>query len=127
MQKQQDRFSIKKRFKSFGYAFQGIVEAARSQHNLWIHIVAAFLVIITGFVINISTAEWLFLIFAIGFVLTAELFNSAIERFVDLVSPEKNEIAGSIKDIAAGAVLVAAITAAIIGLLIFVPRINNLI
>lgn len=85
------------------------------------------LVIFFSFLLQISTLEWLIVIFCIGLVLTAEIFNSAIEVLTDIVSPESNPRAGLVKDMAAGAVLIAAITSAIIGLIIFVPKLLNLL
>ena len=125
--KSKNNFSIRRRLSSFRYAFHGIFQAVRSQHNMWIHIFATAVVIVAAILLNIGFTEWLFVIFAIGFVLGAELFNSAIETLVDLVSPGENQKAGMIKDIAAGAVLIAAITAAVIGMMIFVPRIIDLL
>lgn len=127
MKEKDQNFSLRKSIKSFSYAINGIMVAIRTQHNLWIQIAVAIFVIVGGFFFDVSTAEWLFLVFAIGFVISAEIFNTAIEYLVDLVSPEQNPLAGRVKDLAAGAVLIAAITAAIIGLLIFVPRIMNLL
>lgn len=85
------------------------------------------LVIFFSFLLQISNLEWLIVIFCIGLVLTAEIFNSAIEVLTDIVSPESNPRAGLVKDMAAGAVLIAAITSAIIGLIIFVPKLLNLL
>ncbi len=117
------KFSFKKRKNSFVYAFRGIVYTIATQHNMWIHLFAAVLVVIFGFVLKVSFIEWLLLILAIGLVLSAEIFNSSVELLTDLVSPEINPKAGLVKDMAAGAVLVAAITSAVIGLLIFAPKI----
>lgn len=116
------KFSIKARLKSFGYAFHGIFYCLKTQHNFWIHLVAAAVVVSLGFLFDVSKAEWLFLIFAFGMVLSLEIVNTAIEFLVDLLSPEHQKIAGLAKDLAAGAVLIGAITAAIIGLMIFVPK-----
>lgn len=113
---------MKRRIRSFLYAFRGIYFLFREQPNAWIHLVAAIGVIIAGFLCHLSTIEWGLVIFAIGLVFSAELFNSAIEGIVNKVSPEFNPLAGKIKDLAAGAVLVAAITAAIIGVVIFLPK-----
>ncbi len=115
------RFSIVDRFRSFKFAFKGIVVFIRDTHNAWIHLLAAVLVVSMGFYFSISSNEWLALVIVIGFVLVTEAINSAIELLVDLVSPDFNEKAGRIKDIAAGAVLLAAITAMVVGLIIFVP------
>ena len=79
-----------------------------------------------GIFFGITKAEWLAVIICIGMVITAELFNSAIERLVDMVSPQWQSIAGEVKDIAAGAVLVTAIAAAIVGLIVFVPYLLNI-
>lgn len=86
-----------------------------------------FLVIVFGFFLRINTVEWLLLIFCFGFVLTAEVFNSVVEVLTDIASPEKNSKAGLVKDMAAGGVLISAITAAIIGLIIFIPKLYNLL
>lgn len=121
------RFSMAKRIKSFRYAFKGLLTVMKFQHNFWIHCVSALLVVLLGFLLKISLAEWLFIVVAIGFVLSAEVFNSAIEELVNLVSPDFNKRAGLIKDMAAGAVLIAAISAAVIGLIIFIPHIIELL
>ena len=121
-----DKFSIAKRIKSFAFAFRGIFKAFRTEHNLWIQSSIAIVVIIFGFYFQIPSNEWILVIIAIGMVLMAELFNTAIESLVDLVSPEYDEMAGFAKDVAAGAVLVAAIAAAVIGAIIFTPYLLSL-
>ncbi len=105
-------------FKSFGYAFKGI-KMALSQRNLKIHVACAFIVIALGFFFQITTIEWCMIDLCIGFVIALEIINTAIEYVVDLVSPQFNELAGKIKDIAAGAVLVVSISALLCGILIF--------
>ena len=119
-------FRIIDRAKSFGYAFKGIGYALKTQHNIWIHCILTVVVVAFGFWLNVNQTEWILFVFAIGFVLVSELFNTAIEVLVDLVSPEQNPKAGLIKDIAAGAVLLSAITAALIGLILFIPKIIHL-
>ena len=114
---------ITNRVKSFVFAFRGIYIAGKSGVNIRIQLFIGLLVVIAGFVFEISKTEWLFATFAMGMVLSAEIFNTAIEKLVDLVSPDYNSEAGKIKDLAAGAVLLAAICAAIIGLIIFIPKI----
>lgn len=109
-------------FRGFGYAWRGIVLGFRTQRNLQVHAAMAILAICMGFWLKVSLTEWCFIAFAIGLVISAELFNTAIEHLVDLVSPEWNEKAGKIKDIAAGAVLVCAIAALTVGLIIFLPK-----
>ncbi len=83
--------------------------------------IAAMAVIIAGIVLGITRTEWIMVVMCIGTVIAAELFNTAIEKLVDLVSPERHPVAGRVKDIAAGAVLICAVAAAIIGLIIFIP------
>ena len=114
-------YSFKKQLKSFSFAWKGILTCAGHEQNITFHLLVAILVIAAGLLFNITHVEWMVVMLCIGTVITAELFNSAIERLVDLVSPEWNKIAGEVKDIAAGAVLVTAITAAIIGLIVFLP------
>lgn len=109
------------------FAFRGIVFLLRTQTNARIHLAAAVVVIGAGFGFEITRAEWLAVIAAIGLVWTAEGLNTAIEALVDLVSPEQHPLAGRAKDVAAGAVLLAAIAAAVIGLLVFGPRLLALL
>lgn len=120
-----EKFSVKKRAKSFTYAFKGI-KLLMKQHNAWIHLAATIVVIAAGFYLKLSRDSWLAVIIAIGMVWSAEAFNTALEHLVNLVSPEQNETAGKVKDIAAGAVLIAAIAAAIIGCVVFIPEIISL-
>jgi diacylglycerol kinase (ATP) len=115
-------FSIRKRFRSFVYAFRGLKIMLINEHNAWIHSIVAIIVIVLGFVYQVSLTEWCLLVFSMGLVLTAEALNSSVEELTDLVSPGINEKAGRAKDIGAGAVLIASITAAIIGLIIFIPK-----
>lgn len=95
----------------------------RTQHNAWIHLAAALLVIFAGFYFSISEIEWIAVTLAIGFVFSAEAFNTSIEWLVDKISPEYDPVAGKIKDVAAGAVLIAAIAAAVTGIIVFYPKI----
>ena len=113
---------MKKRIRSFGYALKGINTVFGKEANMNIHLIMTVLVVICGFLFSISITEWMLCIVCFSVVISLEMMNSAIENLVDLVSPEKNNLAGKAKDIAAGAVLVAAICAAIVGLLIFVPK-----
>ena len=113
---------MKSRIKSFGYAGRGIKAVLTSEINMKIHLVMALLVIICGIFFKISINEWLICLLCFGMVMSAEIMNTAIETVVDLVSPGKNKLAGKAKDAAAGAVLVAAIFAAIAGLIIFIPK-----
>ncbi len=109
--------------KSFGYAFSGLGYAFKSQLNFKVHILILIVVGTGGYWLKLSVGEWLWVIVAAGIVLIAELLNTAIEVLVDLVSPAIHPKAKIIKDVAAAAVLIAAVTAVLIGLLIFVPKI----
>lgn len=112
---------LKKRIKSFGYAFKGIASLIRKEHNAWIHCIAIVVVTLAGFYFGITPTEWCIVTICFGLVLAAEGFNTAIERLVDLVSPEYHPIAGDVKDVAAGAVLICAICASIAGCIVFLP------
>lgn len=112
-----------KQAQRFLNAFRGIYVVKQSTRHFSFHIFVALLVIILGFYFKISGLEWISLIFAIGFVLVAEAFNTAIEIDIDLTSPEYHPYAKDTKDVAAGAVLLATITAVCVGLIVFLPRI----
>lgn len=112
---------LRKRIKSFGYAFKGIASLLKREHNAWIHCIAIVVVTLAGLHFGITRTEWCIVCLCFGMVLAAEGFNTAIERLVDLVSPDFHPVAGDVKDVAAGAVLICAIVAAIIGLIIFIP------
>lgn len=118
---------MKKLIRSFGYAFKGIGYAAKTQLNFRVHLVATVVACFLGYALNIAINEWLWLILCVALVLTAELFNTAIEFLTDLVSPGYNELAGHVKDISAGAVLVTAFFALITGAIIFLPKLQLLI
>ncbi|MCC8170443.1 MAG: diacylglycerol kinase family protein [Parabacteroides sp.] len=121
------RFSLRKRLKSFVYAFRGIGLLVRHEHNARIHSVAAAAAVTAGFVLRITPVEWTVIVLVIGAVLAAEAFNSALEALCDFVSPGYHESIKKAKDLAAGAVLLVAIAAAIIGAVIFLPRILTLL
>ena len=116
---------LKKRINSFGYAFKGIFSLLKNEHNAWIHCMAIIAVTLAGLFFGINSVEWCIVILCFGMVLAAEGVNTAIERLVDLVSPDFHPIAGNVKDIAAGAVLICAVAAAIIGVIIFLPYLMN--
>jgi len=118
-----EKFSIKKRILSFGYAINGLKILISEEHNARIHLVVSLIVIALGFVLDISLSEWLFICFAIGFVIVTEVINSAIENLCDFVSPGKNEVIKKVKDLSAFAVLFSAIIAVIGGFIIFLPKI----
>ncbi|MDB5140136.1 MAG: diacylglycerol kinase [Mucilaginibacter sp.] len=118
---------MKKLIRSFGYAFKGVAYATTSQLNFRIHLGATLIAVIMGFVLHISTGEWQWVAISIALVLVTEIFNTMIETLVDLVSPGYNEKAGHIKDMSAGAVVIAALFALITGLMIFLPKLLLLI
>jgi diacylglycerol kinase (ATP) len=113
---------IKKLIRSFGYAFKGLAYATKSQLNFRIHLFASVIAIALGLALNIATTEWLWIALSIAIVLLTELTNTGIETLTDLVSPDYNEKAGHVKDICAGAVVVAACFALITGIVIFLPK-----
>ena len=114
---------MKKIINSFKYAFNGIFTSFKTEKNMKIHLIIAILVVVLGFVLKISKIEWIICTVVISIVISAELFNTAIETVVDMITIEKNEKAKIAKDVSAGAVLITAIGAAIIGLIIFIPKI----
>ena len=116
----------KKLINSFKFAFKGIGSSIRSERNMKIHFTMMILVVLAGIILNISMWEWITCFILFGLVISLEMVNTAIEIVVDLVSPTFNERAGRAKDIAAGAVLVNAIVAFIIGLIIFLPKVVGL-
>ena len=112
---------MKKRFNSFKYAFKGILILMRNQPNFRIQVVLYIVVVIAGLAFNLSKFDWLYLIVAMGLVITLEAINSAIEYTIDFISPEHHPMAGKIKDVSAAAVLLASLTTLIIGIIIFAP------
>lgn len=125
-QKKKRIFSIARLSKSFGFAFKGIYYVARSEPNFRIHLLFAIIAVAMGFAFGIERWEWCMVVFAIAFVLSAEAFNTALERLTDLASPDIHPLAEQSKDAAAGAVLLAAIGAALVGLVVFLPRVWGL-
>ena len=110
------------RARSFGHAFRGLAICLRSQANARIHALATVVVVAFGFALKLVAWEWCAVALSIASVWAAECFNTAMEGVVDLVSPERRPLAGRIKDLAAGAVLAAAIGAAAVGAIIFEPK-----
>ena len=117
----------KKLINSFKYAFTGIATSFKTERNMKIHVLIMTLVIIAGIVFKVSLLDWIILVIMFGLVISAELFNTALETIVDMITMEKNEKAKVAKDVAAGAVLVLAIASVVIGLIIFIPKILNFI
>ena len=113
---------MKKLINSFKYAIEGIFTSFKTEKNMKIHILIMLVVIVAGILLKSSKLEWIICIALFSIVIAGELFNTAIETVVDMVMPEKNEKAKIAKDVSAGAVLVLAIGAAIIGFMIFIPK-----
>jgi diacylglycerol kinase len=108
--------------KSFSYACKGLYKVFREEQNLRVQSFAALIVLIFGFIFRISHIEWLILIFAIALVILMEVVNSALERVTDVLKPRIDSYVKEIKDIMAAAVMLASITAVIIGALVFLPH-----
>jgi diacylglycerol kinase (ATP) len=123
MNKPSQRFSIRNRVKSFRYAIAGIRQFVHREHNARIHLVATVGVIIAARVLSVTRLEAVALASVTGLVWVAEILNTCLERATDLISREEHPEIKYIKDLAAGAVLVAAITAVVVGLFIFIPKI----
>jgi diacylglycerol kinase (ATP) len=115
-------FEFTGRVRSFRHATRGIVRMVSCQHNAWIHAVATLLVVSAGFFLHLSPSDWCWIILAISIVWTAEALNTAFEFVVDVASPTFHPVVRDAKDVAAGAVLITAVAAAIIGLIIFWPH-----
>lgn len=116
-------FSIAERIKSVSFALSGIGAMLRTQHNARIHLTASIVVVGAGIWFGIPREEWVWLIASMVAVWTAEALNTAFEFLCDVASPEFHPLVKQAKDVAAAAVLIAAIGAAIIGLLVFVPHV----
>lgn len=115
------KFSFKKRLKSFKYAFSGIRALVANEHNSWIHLTCAAGAVAAGVLLHISTLSWALVAICIGAVLSAEALNSAVEALCDKVSPEFDPLIGKAKDLAAAGVLFVACAAFVAGLLVFLP------
>lgn len=109
--------------KRFLNAFRGMYVFLKTTRHVYVHIVTALVVMILGFCLKVSSVEWMILVFSIGFVLVAEIFNTAIEIDIDLTSPEYHPFARDTKDVAAAAVLLSVFISVIVGFIIFLPKI----
>jgi diacylglycerol kinase (ATP) len=115
-------FSWRARRRSFVYAWRGVRTVLRSQHNAWIHAGASGVVVLLGVLLGVGRLEWLALIFAVVSVWTAESLNTALELLCDVASPDFHPLIEKAKDAAAGAVLISALGALLIGGLVFGPH-----
>ena len=124
--KKKKKYSIKRFFKSFKYAFTGIIKAYGSEQNLLVHTIVAIIVLVTGYFLQLSRIEFCIIVLMIGVVLALEMVNTAIEYTVDMAMPNIHPLAKIAKDVAGGAVLLVCFTAIIIGIIIFLPKIISL-
>lgn len=116
------KFSIPARIQSFKHAFRGMWWLIREEHNSWIHLAILVVLIPVCVILGLSTVEWALIVICTGLVLAMELVNSSVERMADKISPGHDPDIGKIKDLAAAAVLISAIAAAIVGLIILIPK-----
>jgi diacylglycerol kinase (ATP) len=120
---EKDNAFVSGRLKSVGFAFKGAIKLITTEHSVMVQSSLVVIMSILGFYFNITKTEWLFQIFAFGLVLSIEGLNTAVEKIADFIHPDFHEKIGFIKDIAAGSVFFAAITAVVIGLVIYIPYI----
>ena len=121
-----DRFTVSARVHSFGHATRGIWIVLRGQHNAWIHAVATLFVVVLGFGLGVSVGDWCWLVLALTAVWASEAFNTALEHLADAASPGFHPLVRQAKDVAAGAVLISALGAAVIGALVLGPPLLDL-
>lgn len=122
MEFQKDNSFISGRLKSVSFAVKGAVKLITTEHSIMVQFFLGIIMTIVGFFMHITTTEWLFQTLAIGLVMSVEGINTAVEKIADFIHPNFHERIGFIKDIAAGAVFFAALTAVAIGLIIYVPK-----
>ena len=118
----QKKFSLVARLRSFNHAFRGVVIIFKTQHNAWIQLLIAILVVVLGIFLDISRIEWALIVISILAVLVAEAFNTALEIDMDLTSPNFHPYARDTKDVASAGVLITVIGSSIVGLIIFLPK-----
>ncbi len=126
-QNEKKRFSVLARIKSSTHAWRGISILIKTSHNVWGHIFFAVLAVYLGYILSISSVEWVLILLTIGLVFITEAINSAIEIDINLTSPEFHPYARDTKDVAAGAVLISVILSIIVAIIIFLPKIINMI
>lgn len=117
----------KKKSVGFSFAWNGLKEVVKTERNFRIHLIAALLVVVLSLFLDVLYIEWAIIMLVIGLVLVAEAINSVIERTIDYLNPSIHPLAKTIKDMAAGAVLLAAIVAVVVGIIIFLPKIVDLL
>jgi len=122
MEFEKDNSFVKGRLKSIGFAVRGAIKLITTEHSVMVQSSIAVIMIVAGFYFHISREEWMMQVLAFGLVLAVESLNTAIEKIADFIHPEFHSRIGFIKDIAAGAVMFAALAAIVVGLLIYVPK-----
>lgn len=127
LRKKTKKHGIKRFFNSFKYSFEGLIYAFKYEQSMTIHILACIAVIVCGILLKISYIEWLICLILFGLVMATELLNTSIEAVVDLISPQKHPLAKIAKDTASASVFVFSMVALISGLMIFIPKILNLL
>lgn len=119
--------SLRRIVGSFGPASRGAWEVLRSQTNAWVHLVASVVVVVLGVIARVDANEWCLLVLAMGLVWGMEAANTALEKLADAVHPERHRLVGQAKDAAAGGVLLAAVAAAMVGIVILGPKLWGMI
>lgn len=121
-----DSLTFSGRVRSVRFAINGVRTTLRTQHNAWIHAAATAAVAVSGVMLGLSAAEWCWIVLAVMAVWTAEALNTAFEFLTDVASPSFHPLAGHAKDVAAGAVLISAVGAVLIGVLVLGPHVRDL-
>ena len=121
-----DSFEFMGRARSFRYAIRGICRLISCQHNAWIHAAATVIVVVTGVLFHVSSNDWCWIVIAVSIVWTAEAMNTSLEFLADVACPEIHPLVRDAKDVAAGAVLISAIAAAVIGSIVFWPHVVSI-
>lgn len=124
---EKNKFSLRARIKSSTHAWRGLGILFKNTHNIWLQVFFAILAIYLGIILCLSNTEWLFIAFAIGLVFITEALNTALEIDINLTSPEYHPYARDTKDVAAGAVLISVILSIIVAIVIFLPKIINML
>lgn len=127
VREEKKKMGFKRFFRSFGYSCAGLKYAFKFEQNMLVHALATIVVIVAGVLLKLTMIEWLLVLLVIGLVIATELINTSIEAVVDLACPEIHPLAKIAKDTASASVFVFAITALIVGILVFVPNILELL
>lgn len=125
--KKSGNFSLRKRLMSFRFAFNGITNLIKKEHNARIHIIALICVIGLGLLFKIGVNDWIAITIVSGLVILTELLNTAVERLADFIESDWDDRIGIIKDYCAGAVLISAVISVIVGALIFIPKLIEMV